>query len=212
MLTFHILAGALVLLSGIGALVSGKGSQVHRYAGNIFFISFTLMAGSAIYLADDPVIAIASIYFVSTAWVTIRQPEKKSGTFEIIAFITITIVSARYFYVATTSPAGFMKTMFYLFGSIALLAAILDLKLIIQKGVSGAHRIARHLWRMCYALLGAVLSFVANTSGKWPEFIDENLPIYLVIVLMLYWLFRLLFTDWFAKRKNIMRKSALPKQ
>ncbi|WP_448546432.1 hypothetical protein [Thalassotalea fusca] len=208
MLTFHIFAGALVLLSGIGALLSGKGSKIHRNTGNAFFITFILMAGSATYLADDPVIAIASIYFVSTAWVTIRRPEKKSGKFEIIAFFTITIVCARYFYVATTSPAGFMTTMYYLFGSIALLAAMLDLKLIIQKGISGAHRIARHLWRMCYALLGAVLSLVANTSGKWPEFIDENLPIFLVIVVMLYWLFRLLLTDWFAKRKSIIKKGA----
>jgi hypothetical protein len=101
-----------------------------------------------------------------------------------------------------------MVTMFYIFGSVALLAALLDLNMIIRGGISGAHRIARHLWRMCYALLGAVLSFVANTSDKWPNFIDANLPIYLLIVIIFYWLIRVLFTKWFDKRKDVIGKGS----
>ncbi len=204
MLIFHIIMGSLVFLSGIGALAFSKGDKLHRYSGNVFFLSCLLMAGSAIPLADDPTIAISSIYFGSTAWMIIQRPEKKTGSFEIIAFVIISIICARYFFIAITSSPSFMTTMFYIFGSVAMIAALLDLNMIIRGGLSGAQRIARHLWRMCYAFLGAVLSFVANTSGKWPEFIDENLPIYLVIAIMFYWLFRVLFTKWFDKTKYMI--------
>jgi hypothetical protein len=61
---------------------------------------------------------------------------------------------------------------------------------------------------VAYALLGAVLSFVANTSDKWPNFIDANLPIYLLIVIMFYWLIRVLFTKWFDKRKDAIGKGS----
>jgi len=208
MLLFHIIAGSFVLLFGIGALIFSKGEKLHRYSGNLFFFSLLLMAGSGAYFADDPTIAISSVYFASTAWVIVLMPDKKIGVFDIVAFIVISVISANFFYAAITSEPGFMVTMFYIFGSVALLAALLDLNMIIRGGISGAHRIARHLWRMCYALLGAVLSFVANTSDKWPNFIDANLPIYLLIVMIFYWLIRVLFTKWFDKRKDVIGKGS----
>jgi hypothetical protein len=208
MLLFHIIAGSFVLLFGIGALIFSKGEKLHRYSGNLFFFSLLLMAGSGAYFADDPTIAISSVYFASTAWVIVLMPEKKIGVFDIVAFIVISVISANFFYAAITSEPGFMVTMFYIFGSVALLAALLDLNMIIRGGISGAHRIARHLWRMCYALLGAVLSFVANTSDKWPNFIDANLPIYLLILIIFYWLIRVLFTKWFDKRKDVIGKGS----
>lgn len=208
MLTFHIIAGTFVLLSGVGALLFRKGEKSHRVSGNVFFFSLLLMAGSGALLADDPTIAFSSIYFASTAWVITIRPEKKTGIFEIIAFIVISIICARYFFVAVTSKPSFMVTIFYIFGSVALIAALLDLNMIIRGGLEGAHRIARHLWRMCYALLGAVLSFVANTSDKWSEFLPEDLPIYFIIAITFYWLFRVLFTTWFDKTKIIIGKGS----
>ena len=208
MLTFHIIAGTIVLLSGIGALIFSKGEKLHRLSGNTFFFTLILMAGSGAFLSDDPTIAFSSIYFASTAWVITLRPEKKTGVFEIIAFIAISIICARYLFVAFTSEPGFMVTMFYIFGSVALIAALLDLNMIIRGGLSGAHRIARHLWRMCYALIGAVLSFVANTSDKWSQYFPEDLPIYFIIGIMFYWLFRVLFTKWFDKTKNIIGKGS----
>ncbi len=208
MLTFHIIAGTFVLIFGIGSLTFQKGNNLHRHSGNLFFLSLILMAGSAIFLADDPTIAVSSIYFASTAWLITIRPEKKTGIFEIIAFVVISLICARYFYVAFTSEPGFMTTMFTIFGSVALIAALLDLNLIFRSGLSGPHRVARHLWRMCYAMLGAVLSLVANTSDKWPKFIDANLPIYILIGIMIFWLIRVLFTKWYDIKKHILGKGS----
>jgi len=165
-----------------------------------------MSAGTAAIIADDPTIAFTSIYFASTAWIVTLRIEKKTGIFEIIALLAISLLCTRYFYVAVTSEPGFMVTMYYIFGSVALIAALLDLNMIIRGGLSGKHRIARHLWRMCYALLGAVLSFVANASDYWSEYFAEDLPIYLMIVILFYWLIKVLFTKWFDNKKDIIEK------
>lgn len=55
------------------------------------------------------------------------------------------------------------------FGSIALLAALLDLRMMAVRGINGAHRIARHLWRMCCALLVATASFFLGQAQVFPE-------------------------------------------
>lgn len=204
MLSLHIIAGAFVLLTGLGALVFRKGGSLHRRVGTIFFFTLLVLASSGALLADDPTIALSSIYFGATGWMAAVRPEKKSGIFEIAALLVISLICARYFFVAMTSEPGFMVTMFYIFGSVALIAAVLDLNMIIRGGLSGAHRIARHLWRMCYALLGAVLSFVANTSDTWSQYLPEDLPIYFIITIMFYWLIRVLFTKWFDKTKHIV--------
>lgn len=213
MLIFHIVAGSFVLLFGIGALCFSKGQSLHRLSGNLFFLSLLLMAGSAAFLTDDPTMAISSVYFASTAWAVVLRPEKSTGIFEIIAMFTITIVSVNIlsFVMTSTSLSTTYTFIFYILGSVAALAALLDLNMIIRGGLSGKHRIARHAWRTCYALLGAVMSFSANTSDKWPDFINSNFLIYLVIGILFFWLFRVLFTKWFDKSKSVIGNSKLLK-
>ena len=40
----HIILGTIAVLSGAAALIASKGSNVHRLAGNFFFISMIIMA------------------------------------------------------------------------------------------------------------------------------------------------------------------------
>jgi hypothetical protein len=37
-------------------------------------------------------------------------------------------------------------------GAVALLAAFGDVRMLLARGISWPHRMARHLWRMCFAL------------------------------------------------------------
>ena len=202
MLVFHIIAGSFVLLFGILALSAPKISNIHKWFGRMFLLSVLMMAASALFLSDDPTIPITSIYFSATSWATVLRPEKKIKKKKKIAFIVIVILTTRYFVVALSTGSSFMSTMFFIFGSISLLAALLDLNMILRGGLSGAQRIARHLWRMIYALSGAVLSFAANTSNKWPEFINEYGPNYFLIAIMLFWLIRVHFTKWFENNRR----------
>ena len=42
--------------------------------------------------------------------------------------------------------------MYFFLGSIALLAAVGDVRMLVRGGISGTQRLMRHFWRMCFAL------------------------------------------------------------
>ncbi len=64
--------------------------------------------------------------------------------------------------------------LYFIFGSIALLFAASDVRMVVRGGVSGAQRIARHLWRMSLALLFAMLSFYPSRAHLFPRWLNEN--------------------------------------
>ena len=78
-----------------------------------------------------------------------------------------------------------------MFGVVGLVASALDLRMIRSRGLHGASRLARHLWRMCFALFIAALSFFLGQSDEFPEPLRIPallmLPELAVLVAMLYW-------------------------
>jgi hypothetical protein len=163
-----------------------------------------LTASAALLSIHDPYVSILTFYFVVTAWAIVLRPENKIGIFDYLSLITVALLSLRFFIDSMSAPTDFEVGLNYYFGGMAALAALLDLNMIVRGGLAGKHRIARHLWRMCYALIGAVASFIANTASKWPDFIDADFPLYLLVLIMFYWLFRVLFTKWFSKIENVV--------
>jgi hypothetical protein len=85
---------------------------------------------------------------------------------------------------------------FFLFGIVGMLAFIGDLRVMRTGPLKGAPRLARHLWRMCFALFIAALSASVQFVKMVPEpfrivrpvFV---LPVLAVIVMMFYWLWRI---------------------
>ena len=209
MLTFHIIAGSFLLLFGIGALCFSKGQSKHRMAGNLFFVSLLAMVLSVPNLLEDPVMAILSAYYGTTAWAIVLRKEKSTGFFEIVAMIAIAIISVILFNVVLTSTSLSPTFKFILsaWAVVAALSALLDLNMILRGGLSGKHRIARHAWRTCCALLGAVMSFSANTYEYWPDFVNNNILIYMTIGVLVFWVFRILLTKWFEKSINTFRSN-----
>ena len=96
--------------------------------------------------------------------------------------------------------------MVFLFAGVALLAALGDVRMMRAGGLLGPHRIARHLWRMCFAVLVASASLFLGQAQVIPESIRIYpllaIPALLPLVLMLYWLARLLFTKRYPRRPN----------
>jgi peptidoglycan/LPS O-acetylase OafA/YrhL len=86
------------------------------------------------------------------------------------------------------------------FGAVALLAAFGDVRMLLARGVPWSQRIARHLWRMCLALWIAAASFFLGQADEFPESLRIMpllcSPVLLVMLLMFYWLVRVLFTQW----------------
>ena len=89
---------------------------------------------------------------------------------------------------------GYRPGMYFFFGSIALLFAVSDVRMILRGGVAGSQRIARHLWRMSLALLFALISFYPSRARLFPRWVNDSNLLYVPHLLlagaMLFWLVR----------------------
>ena len=110
-----------------------------------------------------------------------------------------------------SSQDGVPVGMNFFMGSVCLLAAAGDVRMLVRGGVFGAKRIARHLWRMCFGLFIAAGSFFFGASnrplrllstvgvGKYlsPALFSTTLYLVLTIlplILLIFWLVRVRFT------------------
>ncbi len=218
-LAVHIGMGTLGVLTGAAALVFRKGSGPHRVVGTVFVLSMLFMAATASILETmkpEPgsvVGGLITIYFIATAWLAGRRKDGETGAFEIVAFVAalalaILIAIGAYALAtgATKAPNPVFPYALYGVSSAMVLAAIGDLSVIWRAGLSGAQRIARHLWRMCFGLFIAVGSFAAQGAAKvLPA--GMGLPVLLasmilVLGVMFYWLVRVLLTKWYSGRAD----------
>ena len=84
--------------------------------------------------------------------------------------------------------------MLFFMGTIALLAAFGDLRMIRGGALDGPRRLARHLWRMCFGLFIAAGSFLLGQMKFIPEPVRIVPLLFAVavspLVLLLYWMWR----------------------
>jgi uncharacterized membrane protein len=226
LLIIHIGSALVALLSGWTAMLLRKGSRRHGAAGNVFFFSMFSMCASAVTLAvmkqqtGNVVAGILTFYLVGTAWLTAKRKEGATGSLELWAMLVAFAVGVATWTLAwqvshgaTPPKDGVPATVYFVFGSIALLSAAGDVRMLMRGGVFGGRRLARHLWRMCTALLIATLSALAGKRAEiLPEAIRKAhilnvpilmLPIFAILVVMIFWLFRVRL----AKR---YKKNAIP--
>lgn len=210
----HIGAGALGLMSGAAATVFTKGSRPHRLAGNVFFVSMLTMSGTGAIVAwfapamASVVAGLLTFYMVATGWRTAKRDGKPAGLVDIVWLLVAVAIAALGITSGLEASAsdtgslhGFPAGIYFAFGSVAAIAAVMDLRLIIRRTIAGAQRIARHLWRMLFGLYMATSSFFLGQSQLFPEPIRKThilaLPVIAVVLALLFWLVRVLFTKWY---------------
>jgi hypothetical protein len=221
-LVFHICAGILGLLSGAAALSFRKGSRGHRVAGNVFVISMLSMATAAVYLAfikhqpNNVGGGILTFYLVATAWLTARRRDGETSIFDWVALLIPLAagiggwLSGLQVLRSPTGPTdGVPAGMHFFMGSVMLLAAAGDIRMLVRGGVFGAQRIVRHLWRMCFGLFIATGSFFMGQASKvFPSLSGHTnallIPAILPLILMIFWLVRVRLADAY-KRKSMPR-------
>jgi uncharacterized membrane protein len=211
LLAFHISAGTLSLLSGTAAMSFRKGSRRHRLTGNVFVVSMLCLAASGAYIGFtkhqvlNGMMGVLTFYLVATAWWTARRRDGQVGIFDLGALIVPLAVGAglaSYGLEAvnsqTGSIGGFPAQAYFIFGSFALLFAAGDVRMLMRGGVAGPRRIARHLWRMCFALFISTGSFFLGQQQVFPpSWRNTNVLLLLGILpllLMIFWRIRLSFT------------------
>ena len=219
-LLVHILGGSVGLLSGTAAVIFRKGSRGHILAGRVFVASMLTMSAAATYLAivkNQPSNiggGIITFYLIGTAWLTARRRDGAASRYDcalMLIPLTIGILTWRtginILRSGHTSQVGVPVGMTFFMGSICLLAAAGDIRMLLRGSIAGTQRLARHLWRMCYGLFIASGSFFLGGNNRPLRLLSSvgigqhlpaglfNLSLYLVLTvaplfLLIFWLFR----------------------
>ena len=200
-LPLHIAGGTLALAFGYVALFAPKGSTVHRKSGLFFVGAMVVMSltGAWIALGNTPSSVIAGLltfYFVTTSLLTVRPRVKQSHRIDAASMIYALATAALAFKIGLDilgkSPEAIPM---FIFGAMGVLGAIGDARVMRAGGIQGPRRIARHLWRMCFAMWVAAASFFWGPAGRVPDVIYYPallpLPVLAPIAMMLYWLWRI---------------------
>lgn len=234
----HICGGTLGLFSGAAALSFRKGSRWHVLAGKVFVASMLVMAAGAAYLGitkHEPSNAgggIFTFYLILTAWITARHADGETSkldwavlliplTLGILTWMSgVSVVRS-----GASSQAGVPVGMTFFMGSIMLLAAAGDIRMLVRRGVLGARRIRRHLWRMCFGLFIATGSFFLGPANRpvrllaavglrqqiFRDLFRQEVLLFLAVLpllLLIFWLVRVRLAD--AYKGKAIPAEAMP--
>jgi uncharacterized membrane protein len=206
-LILHICAGIVGLLSGTAAMSFRKGSHWHRVAGNVFVVSMLTMGVCGSYLAvmkhqmTNVFGGLLTVYLVSTAWLAGRHRDGETTIFDWAALLmaleiggSLLTLGDRVLNGLAEPQAGVPIGMYFFMGSVPLLAAMGDIRMLVRGGISGTPRLVRHLWRMCFGLFIVTGSFFLGQQQVFPAFVRGSsllfIPALLPLVLLIFWLVR----------------------
>jgi hypothetical protein len=215
-LSIHIISGLIGLVSGFIAVFAVKGMRLHRKSGIVFVYSMVVLGLTGAVLGvikNEPGNVVAgalACYFVVTAFLTVRQGSTDLRSLAAVAMLVALAISGLLFHraaLAFNTPAGHINGvpwgMSFFMGFVILLAAAGDLRVLLRGPLQGSLRIARHLWRMCFALFVASGSFFLGQAQVFPKpmriYPLLAIPALLPLVLLLYWLARVRFTQWYRR-------------
>jgi uncharacterized membrane protein len=215
LLSIHVAAGGLALVLGAVALLAKKGGTTHRRSGLLFVYAMLAMGATASILGlrksptDGNVFAgLMTADFVGTALTAVRPVTPWTRRFNAAALTVVvclalgTIVGGLdNFNSPEVSSGGVpLRTigmMSFILATVMILAAIGDVRVMRYGMPRGGPRLARHLWRMCFALFIAAGSFFSireRVATILPEPFTtapmRALPILLLFGAMFYWLWR----------------------
>ena len=210
-LPIHIAAGAVAIVLGGTALLARKGGPVHRRVGLLFVFAMLVMTTTAAIIALrksllDPNLfaAVLTTYLVVTALTTVRPVGAWTRRMTAAGLVVAGVLAVFYLragVIAANSPRGSLGgvpfPMFFFLAAVMTLSAIGDVRMLRGGVPKGRARLARHLWRMCFALFiaaGSFFSIRARVATILPEALTaaplRMLPIVLPFVAMFYWLWK----------------------
>ena len=215
-LIFHISGGVLGMLAGTAAMLFRKGSDRHRLAGDVFVISMLCMGTAGAYLAfmkhqtGNVLGGMLTIYMVTTAWAAGRGRVGALGILDWGGFLfalAIGVLSVLHGVAKIAGHApdnGVPAGMDLFLGSVMLLASTGDLRVLLRGGIAGTARVSRHLWRMCFGWFIATGSFFLGQQQVFPAVLRKTnlliVPAILPLLLLVFWLVRVRFTNAYRKR------------
>jgi uncharacterized membrane protein len=221
LLPLHILAGLLALAAGAVTMVAAKGGKLHRKSGMLFVIAMLTLTSSAVVMAAlfspnrvNVMAGVLTFYLVSTALLTVRRPVEQARGL-VTGFMLLALSMSAYAFTlaaeALSSAGGRIDGIppqpLIMFGTVGLLGGLLDARMLWAGSIQGGHRLARHLWRMEFAMFVATISLFLGQARHFPAPLRQSgllaVPVLLVVLHLTYWLLRVL-----VKRHNAVAVQA----
>jgi hypothetical protein len=208
LLPVHVIGGLVGIVAGFVALAALKGGRRHRRSGMVFVYAMLTMSatGAAIALLKSNGWGTAmggflAFYLVTTGLLTSRRRVPGFQWTDLAALLTAVTLGVTYYtfgFQAVSSPSGkaygYPSPLYFVFGTVTWLAAFGDARVLVR-GIQGSRRLARHVWRMCFAMFIATASFFLGQAKVIPEPLRIMpllwIPVLVVLAMMLYWLVRL---------------------
>lgn len=206
-LLLHVAGGGLSLVAGFAALCTVKGSRPHRSIGTVFVYAMLTMALTGAFIAavtgveTSVVMGLLAAYLVCTGLTTVspfRSGRQWIGVAAPAVALALAIALANLGRRAVASPEGVIEglpaPMAFVFAVVAVLAGVSDIRLLTGRQLRGGQRLARHLWRMCFALFIAAASFFLGQTKVIPPPLRNPVllaaPVITPLLVMALWLWR----------------------
>ncbi|HYS69170.1 MAG TPA: hypothetical protein VEM14_02945 [Gemmatimonadaceae bacterium] len=204
-LVTHFGAALIALAAGTIALVVTKGGRLHKQSGIVFtWAMITVGILASVLSAYEGKSIVGGIFvcdLVITATTTVK-PLPRAGRGVGVALMILAFAMAAGMLIQGVAVwqrphhmlAGVPAGMILFLGTVCLLAAIGDLRMIREGALRGTRRLARHLWRMCFGLFIATGSFFIGQMKFIPAPI-RVVPLLFVLgvaplPILLYWMWR----------------------
>ena len=207
-LAVHLAAGLTAIVAGTVALAVTKGGHLHKRSGLAFTWAMVVLgltaAGIGLYESRPGQVfaGLLAAYLVFTAMTTVKPlpgiGRRVNVALMVLAFgyaVTSLLGGVREWLDPTIPVVGRPRVVPPLvIGTVMLLASFGDLRAIRAGGLQGSRRLARHLWRMCFALFIATGSFFLGQMKFIPEPV-RIVPLLLVLafaplLFLLFWMWR----------------------
>jgi hypothetical protein len=208
----HIASGAIAVLMGAITFAVRKGAATHVNAGRVFTAAMGLSSflGAILGLIKFETFYITfhagvlGMTLVLCGWLLARKRAGHRNSLLVaigcVNFLNTAGLAAAGF-CALTLPdqilRGFAAADYFFLAGITGVALINDLIILLSKTLSYKHRIAQHVWRMCIGFfIAAGSAFTGPGASIFPEAVRDSgilsLPELTIILLMLFWLFKIL--------------------
>jgi uncharacterized membrane protein len=207
-LALHFAAGLASILAGVVAIAATKGGQLHKRSGMVFTVGMLVLglsaAGIGAYERQPSQVfaGLLAAYLVFTAMSTVKPlpgvGPRVDAVLMVLAFAyaVVSLYSGVHEWLDPSVPVVGRPRVVppLVIGTVMLLAAVGDLRALRAGGLRGSRRLARHLWRMCFALFVATGSFFLGQMKFVPEPV-RIVPLLLVVafaplVVLFYWMWR----------------------
>jgi len=202
LMMIHVTGGTLALASGALAATARKGGPLHAQAGTWFLGSMLALGVTAAFLEPlrtppgSPIGGVMVSYFVLTSWLAARRRDGATGRLEMAAAAAALGMAGLMIWGGlngASTPAG--TGPIFVLAAILIVAGLLDLNVVLRRKLTPAQRIARHLWRMCFAFFIATGSFFLGQQDVMPAFVRGSPVLFLLafapLAVMLFWLIRI---------------------